>query len=100
MLSSLPEFQTLEAHAAALGDHDLRALFDADPSRAEHLQVEAAGWHLDYAKQRVTDETTRLLVQLAEARGWRERVDATFAGAAPGGCGATGSRDSAAGRRP
>ena len=62
---SLPELQTLEAHAAALGDHDLRALFAADPSRAERMHVDAAGWHLDYAKHRVTDETMRLLVRLA-----------------------------------
>ena len=44
------------------------------------MHVEAAGWYLDYAKHRVTDETMRLLVRLAEARGWRERIDATFAG--------------------
>jgi glucose-6-phosphate isomerase len=74
------EWETLQAHAAALGDHDLRALFAADPSRAERLQLAAAGWHLDFAKHRVTDDTMRLLVQLAEARGWRERVAATFAG--------------------
>ena len=44
------------------------------------MHVDAAGWHLDYAKQRVNSETMRLLVLLAEARGWRGRVDATFAG--------------------
>jgi len=81
VLTDLPEFNTLEAHAAALGDHDLRALFGADPGRADRMYVDAGGWHLDYAKHRVTDETMRLLVGLAEARGWRARVDATFAGA-------------------
>jgi glucose-6-phosphate isomerase len=80
-LAGLPEFKTLEAHAAALGDHDLHALFAADPGRADGLHVEAAGWYLDYAKHRVTEETMRLLIALADARGWRERVDATFAGA-------------------
>jgi glucose-6-phosphate isomerase len=80
VLRSLPESQTLEAHAASLADHDLRALFAADPQRADRMQVDAAGWHLDYAKQRVNSETMRLLVVLAEARGWRGRVDATFAG--------------------
>ncbi len=80
MLRNLAEFGTLEAHAASLADHDLRALFGADPSRADRMHVDAAGWHLDYAKHRVTDETMRLLVGLAEARGWRARVDATFAG--------------------
>ena len=44
-------------------DHDLRALFAADPDRADRLHVDAAGWHLDYAKHRVTDETMRLLVR-------------------------------------
>ncbi len=80
-IRSLPEWATLEAHAATLADHDLRALFAADPSRADHLVVDAAGWHLDYAKHRVTDETMRLLIELAAARGWKARVDSTFAGA-------------------
>ena len=80
MLTSLPEWQTLEAHAAALADHDLRALFAADSERADRLRIDAAGWHLDYAKHRVNRETMRLLVLLAEARGWRGRVEATFAG--------------------
>jgi glucose-6-phosphate isomerase len=75
------ERATLAAHAAALADHDLRALFAADSGRADVLRVDAAGWHLDYAKHRVTPETMRLLRGLAEACGWRERVDATFAGA-------------------
>ena len=80
MLTSLPEWESLEAHAASLADHDLRALFAADPRRADRMHVEAGGWFLDYAKQRVNSETMRLLVQLAVARGWRARVDATFAG--------------------
>jgi glucose-6-phosphate isomerase len=42
----------LAAHAAALADHDLRALFAADPSRSDRLHLDAAGWHLDYGKQR------------------------------------------------
>jgi glucose-6-phosphate isomerase len=80
VLTGLSEWHALEAHAAALADHDLRALFAADPERVDRLQVDAAGWHLDYAKQRVNSDTMRLLAQLAEARGWRARVDATFAG--------------------
>ena len=75
-----PDRATLATHAAAMSDHDLRALFAADPARADRLHVDAAGWHLDFAKQRVTEETMRLLVDLATARGWRARVDATFAG--------------------
>ena len=80
VLSSLPEWQALETHAATLADHDLRALFAADPDRADRMQVDAAGWHLDYAKQRVDREAMQLLVGLADARGWRARVDAMFAG--------------------
>jgi glucose-6-phosphate isomerase len=80
MLTGGPEREALEAHAAALADHDLRALFAADSQRADRMHVDAAGWHLDYAKQRVNTETMRLLARLAETRGWRARVDATFAG--------------------
>ena len=80
MLTELPEWRTLETHAATLADHDLRDLFAADPQRADRMHLDAAGWHLDYAKQRVNGETMRLLVLLAEARGWRARVDAMFAG--------------------
>ncbi len=80
MLTTLPEWQTLETHAATLSDHNLRALFSADPDRAERMHIDAAGWHLDYAKQRVNRETMDLLARLAEAQGWRARVDAMFAG--------------------
>ena len=80
MLTATPEWQTLETHAATLADHNLRALFAADPDRAERMHIDAAGWHLDYAKQRVNRETMDLLVRLAEAQGWRARVDAMFAG--------------------
>ncbi len=78
--TELPEWAALEAHASALADRDLRALFAADADRADELVVDAAGWHLDYAKHRVTAETMRLLRALADACGWSERVAATFAG--------------------
>ena len=58
----------------------LRDLFAADPGRAERLTGEAAGLFLDYSKNRVTDETLRLLVALAEQAGVAERRDAMFAG--------------------
>jgi len=74
VLSSLPEWQALQTHAATLAEQDLRALFAADPQRADGMHVDAAGWYLDYAKQRVAGETMQLLVRLAEARGWRSRV--------------------------
>ena len=73
--------ETLATHAAWLADYDLRALFAADASRADRLHVDAAGWRLDYAKHRITEETMRLLVDLANACSWQERVVATFAGA-------------------
>jgi glucose-6-phosphate isomerase len=60
-------------------DHHLRDLFAGDRDRGERLAVEAEDY-LDYSKNRVIGETLRLLVQLAEDRGLRERIDAMFAG--------------------
>ncbi len=68
----------LEQHHAAVADRHLRDLFAEDPARGERLTVEAEGILLDYSKHRVTDETMRLLVDLAEASGLRERIDAMF----------------------
>ena len=70
----------LEQHHAAVADRHLRDLFAEDPARGERLVVEAEGILLDYSKHRVTDETMRLLVDLAEASGVRERIDAMFSG--------------------
>ena len=58
----------------------LRNLFADDPKRGERLTAEAVGLYCDYSKHRITDETIRLLVQLAEACGLRERIDAMFRG--------------------
>jgi glucose-6-phosphate isomerase len=58
----------------------LRQLFADDPGRGERLSVEAAGLYLDYSKNRVTDETLKLLLQLAEESGLRRRIDAMFSG--------------------
>ena len=58
----------------------LRSLFSEDPKRGERLTAEAAGLFLDYSKNRATDETLRLLLQLAEESGLRERIDAMFRG--------------------
>jgi glucose-6-phosphate isomerase len=63
-----------------MGTVHLRDLFAADPGRGERMAVEAAGVYLDYAKQRVTDETIALLVRLAEARGVPQRIEAMFRG--------------------
>jgi glucose-6-phosphate isomerase len=71
---------TLEAHRDELADVHLRTLFAEDPGRGERLTAEGAGLYLDYSKQRVTDETMRLLLALAEESGLRERIDAMFHG--------------------
>ncbi len=70
----------LERHHAEIGARHLREFFAADPGRGERLATEAEGIYLDYSKNRVTDETMRLLVELAEESGVPERRDAMFAG--------------------
>ena len=79
-LTSLPQWQALRTHAGKDGARHLRDIFAADAARGERLVAEGAGLYLDYSKQRVTDETLRLLFDLAEARGLRERRDAMFRG--------------------
>jgi glucose-6-phosphate isomerase len=73
-------FQELEAHHGQIEDRHLRELFAQDPGRGERLTAQAAGLYLDYSKNRVTDETLRLLVALARESGVEERRDAMFAG--------------------
>src|SRR5512138_2225528 len=75
-----PAWTALEAHHAQVKHLHLRDLFASDPGRAERLSLEAAGLFLDYSKNRVTDETIRLLVRLAEESGLREKIDAMFRG--------------------
>src|SRR6266516_4994799 len=58
----------------------LRKLFADDPTRGEHMTTEAVGLYLDYSKNRITDETLKLLVQLADESGLRGRIDAMFRG--------------------
>ena len=79
-LTARPAWKALAAHRAALGDRHLRDLFAEDPGRGERFAAEGAGLYLDYAKQRVTDETLRLLLALAEEAGLRERIEAMFRG--------------------
>ena len=79
-LTRRPQWQALLRHARETGGRQLRELFAADPERGERLAVEAAGLYLDYSKQRVGDDTLRLLVDLAEACGLRARIDAMFRG--------------------
>jgi glucose-6-phosphate isomerase len=80
-LSQRPHWQALLAHARAQAGRTLRQRFTEDPRRGERLAAEGAGWYLDYSKQRVDDDTLRLLLDLAGACGVRERIDAMFAGA-------------------
>ncbi len=79
-LPSRPSWKALSAHHARVRDLHLRQLFADDPKRGERLTLEAAGLFLDYSKNRVTDETLRLLLSLAEESGLRARIDAMFRG--------------------
>ena len=73
-------WQALQRHYDEIAGRHLRDLFAGDPGRAERLTAEAAGIYLDYSKNRITDETMRLLVELAEESGVPERRDAMFRG--------------------
>jgi glucose-6-phosphate isomerase len=75
-----PEWTALAEHHAKIKDVHLRTLFAEDPRRGERLTAEGAGLYLDYSKHRITDETLRLLLALAEAVGLRGRIDAMFRG--------------------
>jgi glucose-6-phosphate isomerase len=75
-----PAWQSLEKHYQNIKDTHLKRLFADDPGRGMRLTVEAAGIYLDYSKNRITDETLRLLLQLAEDSGLRDRIDAMFRG--------------------
>jgi glucose-6-phosphate isomerase len=79
-LAALPSWRSLEAHAGEMRSRHLRELFADDPGRGERLAIEAAGLYVDYSKNRVTDKTIRLLVQLADDSGLRDRIDAMFRG--------------------
>ena len=72
-LRTLPAWKALQKHHERTKSLHLRQLFADDPERGERLAVEAAGIYLDYSKNRITDETLRLLLQLAEESGLRER---------------------------
>ena len=80
LLTQRPAWQALAAHYEQIGDVHLRTLFAADPQRGERLAFEAEGLYFDYSKNRVTDETIRLLVQLAQECGLREKTAAMFNG--------------------
>jgi glucose-6-phosphate isomerase len=79
-LTTREAWRELQAHHEKIGERHLRNIFAEDPERGERLTVEAAGIFLDYSKNRVTDETLRLLVKLAEESNLRSRIDAMFRG--------------------
>ena len=81
--NSSPEgaaWMALESHHAEVGARHLRDFFAADPERGKRLKIEAEGLYLDYSKNRITDETIRLLVDLAVEAGLAERRDQMFRG--------------------
>src|SRR5262245_27599646 len=75
-----PTWKALESHYKVIRKLHLRKLFADDSTRGERLTASAAGIDLDYSKNRVTDETLKLLFQLAKDAGLRERIDAMFSG--------------------
>jgi glucose-6-phosphate isomerase len=79
-LRDRPAWKALEKHHGEIRDVHLRDLFAEDPTRGERLTAEGAGLYLDYSKNRITDETIGLLLQLAEESGLAERTEAMFRG--------------------
>src|SRR3954447_19772012 len=79
-LTQRPAWQALAAHHAQVRDVHLRQLFADDPRRGERYAAEGAGLYFDYSKHRITADTLRLLLQLAEECGLRQRIDAMFRG--------------------
>ncbi len=79
-LTQRPAWKALAAHHKKIQKLHLRKLFADDPKRGERLKVEAAGLYLDYSKNRITEKTLKLLIQLAEESGLRERIAAMFRG--------------------
>ena len=73
-------WKALESHHEKIGELHLRKLFADDPKRGERMASEAVGLYLDYSKNRVTDETIQLLLQLAEECELRSRIDSMFRG--------------------
>jgi glucose-6-phosphate isomerase len=79
-LTARPSWKALESNYQKVRQSHLRKLFADDPKRGERLTTEAVGLYLDYSKNRITDETLKLLLQLAEESGLRARIDAMFRG--------------------
>ena len=80
VLATRPAWNALAQHHRAVAGKHLRELFAEDPRRAERFSVEGAGLFLDYSKNRITEETLQLLLQLATECGLRDRIEAMFGG--------------------
>jgi glucose-6-phosphate isomerase len=80
MLTDLPAWRALESHYDGIRDTPLRQWFDEDPARGTRFAADAAGLYLDYSKNRITDETLRLLIALANECDLHGRIDAMFRG--------------------
>ena len=79
-LTQLPAWKSLASHYDSIHDIHLRKFFADDPKRGERMKAEAIGIYLDYSKHRITDDTLKLLLQLAEESHLREHIDAMFSG--------------------
>ena len=79
-LTKRAAWQALKAHYTKIRNMHLRQLFADDPKRGERMTVEAVGIYFDYSKHRITGETLRLLLQLTDESGLRDRIDAMFRG--------------------
>jgi hypothetical protein len=79
-ITERPAWKNLQAHYQKVRELHLRKLFADDPRRGEQMTLETAGIYLDYSKNRITAETLRLLLDLADAANLRARVDAMFRG--------------------
>ena len=73
-LAKRKAWSALKVHYRKIGERHLRDLFEDDPERAEKFTVEAVGISFDYSKNRITEKTLRLLLELAEESGLRERI--------------------------
>lgn len=79
-LTERPAWQALQNHYEQIKGLHLRQLFGDDPNRGARFAIESLGIYFDYSKHRITDETVRLLIQLAEESGLGERIESMFTG--------------------
>src|SRR5260221_1593275 len=79
-LSDSAAWKSLAAHSQEVRSLHLRKLFADDPARGERMTAEAVGIYLDYSKNRITNESIKLLLQLAQEAGLRAKIDAMFRG--------------------